>query len=197
MNETDRWIAQFNTICETKFNQLTQLIETLIKMNTNLKFDFLVNKENNTLVISKEFNGSRQLVWDCYTKSDLLSQWFAPAPLTTKTKSMDFSEGGHWVYAMVDPDGVEYWGRMDYKTITPIDNYTGLDGFCDENGELNAALPQAIWDVTFSSSGENTIVHTVVTYNSLADLETVIQMGMKEGLTATLNKLEELLTNLK
>jgi uncharacterized protein YndB with AHSA1/START domain len=165
-------------------------------MNSNLQFDFLVDKEKNTLTIRREFLAGRQLVWDCYTKSELLDQWFAPKPFTTKTKSMDFREGGHWQYAMIDPEGKQYWGRMDYTKIQPIDNYKALDGFCDENGVLNPDLPRAPWDVTFTDKAKNTMVETIVTYNSLADLETVIQMGMKEGLTMALENLDELLLTL-
>lgn len=165
-------------------------------MNPNLQFDFLVDKENNTITIKREFAARRQLVWDCYTKSELLDQWFAPKPFTTKTKSMDFSEGGHWHYAMIDPEGNEYWGLMNYQSIQPIDNYTALDGFCDESGSLNPELPRANWDVTFVEKTDNAMVNTVVTYKSLKDLETVIQMGMKEGLTSTLERLDELLSTL-
>ena len=109
---------------------------------------------------------------------------------------MDFSEGGHWLYAMIEPNGTEYWGRMDYLKIQPIDNYTALDGFCDQNGELNPQLPRANWDVTFADLEENAIVQTIVTYNSLTDLEAVIQMGMQEGLTSTLERLDDLLLTL-
>lgn len=166
-------------------------------MKLNLQFDFLVDKEKNKLTINREFEADRQLVWDCYTKSELLEQWFAPEPFTTKTKSMDFREGGHWLYAMVEPNGTEYWGRMDYVKIKPVDFYSGLDAFCNEKGELNPDLPRANWDVTFSDKGENALVETVVTYNSLADLETVIKMGMQEGLTSTLEQLDKLLLKLK
>lgn len=165
-------------------------------MNANLQFDFLVDKERNTITVKREFAAERQLVWDCYTKSELLDQWFAPKPFTTRTKSMDFREGGHWQYAMIDPDGKEYWGRMDYQSIRPIDNYTALDGFCDESGRLDPDLPRAEWDVTFVEKADNSMVSTVVTYKSLEDLETVIQMGMKEGLTSTLERLDELLATL-
>ncbi len=165
-------------------------------MKSNLQFDFVADKEKNTLTIKREFAANRQLVWDCYTKSELLDQWFAPKPFTTKTKSMDFREGGHWLYAMVDPAGPEYWGRMDYVKINPIENYTGLDAFCNEKGEFNPELPRADWDVRFLDHAGNSLVQTVVTYNSLADLETVIQMGMKEGMTSTLERLDELLEKL-
>ena len=165
-------------------------------MKSSLLFDFLVDKEKNTLTVIREFAANRQLVWDCYTKSELLDQWFAPKPFTTKTKSMDFKAGGHWVYAMVDPAGTEYWGRTDYQTIQPIDYYTALDAFCDETGAVNPNLPRALWKVHFKDMEENAVVETVVTYNSLNDLETVINMGMKEGLTLTLESLDELLAKI-
>jgi uncharacterized protein YndB with AHSA1/START domain len=165
-------------------------------MKPNLQFDFLVDKKNNTLTVKREFAATRQLVWDCYTKSELLEQWFAPKPFRAKTKTMDFREGGHWLYAMVDPQGTEHWGRMDYIKIQPIEKYAGLDGFCDSNGVLNPKLPRANWDVTFHDRGKNSMVETIVTYKSLTDLETVIQMGMKEGLTLTLESLDDLLQTL-
>lgn len=165
-------------------------------MSAHLKFDFVVNKEKNTMTITREFAARRQLVWDCHTRSELLDQWFAPKPLTTKTKSMDFQEGGHWLYVMVDPSGPEYWGRMDYKKIRPIDNYTALDGFCNATGALNPDLPRAEWDVTFTEQGGHTLVHTVVTYPSPEAIQQVIDMGMKEGMTSTMERLDELLAAL-
>lgn len=163
----------------------------------NLQFDFLVDKEMNTITVKREFAADRQLVWDCYTKSELLDQWFSPKPFTTKTKSMDFSEGGHWHYAMIDPEGQEYWGWTEYTKIKPIDSYETLDAFSDSEGNLNTDLPKAEWHVQFSDKGENTMVETTVTYKSLTDLEAVINMGMKDGLTSTLERLDDLLLALK
>lgn len=165
-------------------------------MKNNLQFDFIADKEKNTLTVRREFLADRSLVWDCHTKSELLDKWFAPTPLTTKTKSMDFREGGHWHYAMVEPNGTEYWGFTEYIKIKPIDYYTALDAFSNAEAEINKDLPRAKWLVTFTDKGENALVETVVTYNSLSDLETVIQMGMEQGMTATLQKLDELLLTL-
>lgn len=162
-------------------------------MKADLQFDFLPNPEMSVLTVKREFAGKRQLVWDCHTKSELLDRWFAPKPLTTKTKHMDFREGGYWLYAMVEPGGQEYWGRLDYQAIRPIDNYQALDGFSDETGALNPNLPRARWDVTFTDAPVGTLVSTVVAYNSPEDLQKVIDMGMKEGLTSTLERLDELL----
>ena len=164
-------------------------------MNT-LQFDFLVDKEKNTITVKREFAANRQLIWDCYTKSEMLDQWFAPEPFTTKTKSMDFNEGGHWHYAMVDPEGKEYWGWTEYTKIQPIDYYKTLDAFSDSEGNLNKDLPKAEWHVEFNDKNENTLVVTTVQYDSLEALDQVINMGMKEGLTSTLERLDKLLLTL-
>lgn len=162
----------------------------------HLQFDFLANKDNNTLTIRREFAAERQLVWDCYTKQEFLDQWFAPKPFTTKTKSMDFRNGGHWHYAMIDPEGNHYWGYTGYDKINPIDSYETLDAFSNEAGEINQELPRARWEVTFTDKGQNTLVETIVYYDTLADLETIINMGMQEGMALTLEKLDELLLSL-
>lgn len=166
-------------------------------MKPNLKFDFIVDKGNNLLTLRREFLANRQLVWDCYTKSELLDQWFAPKPMTTKTKTMDFKEGGHWHYAMIDLNGTEYWGYTEYLAIKPIDYYTSLDSFSNEQGKINEELPRAKWQVSFSDKTNKTLVESIVQYNSLTDLETVIEMGIEQGMTLTLEKLDELLANLQ
>lgn len=165
-------------------------------MKHNLQFDFIVDKENSQLTLRREFLANRQLVWDCYTKSELLNRWFAPKPLSTKTKSMEFEEGGHWHYAMVDQNGTEYWGYTEYIVIKPIDYYTSLDAFSNEKGEVNKDLPRAKWKVDFIEKGEKALVETTVKYNSFKDLEAVIQMGMEQGMRLTLEKLDELLETL-
>ena len=162
-------------------------------MESKTKTDFIVNKENNALTIIRDFSANRQLVWDCYTKSEYLEKWFAPKPLIAKTKKMNFKEGGYWLYAMVEPNGKEHWGRTDFTEIKPIDYYKSLDGFCDKNGNLNPEMPRAKWHVVFKGLDDQTNVEIKITYSSLKNLETVIEMGMKEGLTSTFERLDELL----
>jgi len=162
----------------------------------DLRFDFIVDKERHSLTVKREFAARRQLVWDCHTKQELLDRWFAPKPLTTKTKHMSFKPGGYWHYAMVMPDGQAFWSRLDYEAIQPIDSYAALDAFSDEAGTVNPDLPRARWDVSFADAQAHTLVTTVVRYASAEDLQKVMDMGMKEGLTSTLERLDELLVSL-
>jgi uncharacterized protein YndB with AHSA1/START domain len=63
-------------------------------MNSSLLFNFKVDKSTSTVFIDKEFDAELSLVWDAFTKQEILDQWWAPKPLISKTKYMDFSVGG-------------------------------------------------------------------------------------------------------
>lgn len=166
-------------------------------VSTNLRFEFLADSNRRTITVIREFAGARQLVWDCHTKAELLDRWFAPKPLTTQTKHMDFREGGYWHYAMITPDNQKFWNRLDYKTINPIDGYTAQDGFCDESGAINPGLPGSVWNVAFADQTPRTLVTTIIQYASAESLQASVDMGLKDGLASTLERLDELLPQLQ
>ncbi len=165
-------------------------------MKAELLFDFAVDKAQSKLTVKREFAAKRPLVWDCYTKAELLDQWFAPKPLTTKTKHMEFKVGGYWHFAMLMPDGQAFWNRQDFRAINPIDSYAVLDCFSDESGAVNPDMPRAQWKIAFTDAGAKTLVTTVVQYQSPEDVQKVIDMGMKDGLASTLERLDELLVKM-
>lgn len=89
-------------------------------MKTNLFFDFQVNKNEKQIVIIREFEADREIVWNCFTKKELLEKWFAPKPWHAKTKTMEFKKGGFWLYAMCGPNGEEHWGKWNILTLTQL-----------------------------------------------------------------------------
>lgn len=161
-------------------------------MSINLTTDFSVNKENNTITVKREFAAELTLVWDAFTKSEILDQWWAPKPWKSRTKSMDFKVGGRRLYAMIGPEGEEHWALADFKSITPKTNFKFHDAFCDNEGNINNDLPRSNWNVDFSESNDSTIVDIELKYEKLSDLEAIIQMGFKEGFTIALNGLDEI-----
>jgi uncharacterized glyoxalase superfamily protein PhnB/uncharacterized protein YndB with AHSA1/START domain len=161
-------------------------------MNTlNLAFDFTVDKKNNTINVKREFDADLNLVWRAWTEPEIIDQWWAPHPFKTQTKSMDFRVGGSWLYAMISPEGQKHWCRADYKKIEPKKMYSGLDGFCDENGTINKEFPRSTWTNNFTATGETTTVNVQIAYDSLADLEKIISLGFKEGFTMALGNLDQ------
>lgn len=161
----------------------------------HLLFDFIVDKAAKTVFITREFNADLSLVWDAFTKQEILDQWWAPKPFASKTKSMDFKVGGKRFYAMVSPEGKEMWAIHQYTSITPKTNFKYLNAFADKDG--NPQLPGSDWDYTFSEQNGKTKVSITIYNDSLERMEKLIEMGFKEGFTMTLNELENLLLTLK
>ncbi|WP_080778086.1 SRPBCC family protein [Chryseobacterium phocaeense] len=161
----------------------------------NLLFDFIVDKSTNTVLINREFNAEQSLVWDAFTRQELLDQWWAPKPFASKTKSMDFKVGGVRLYAMVSPEGQEMWAMHQYTSITPKTNFKMLNAFADQ--DANPQLPGSDWDLSFSEQNGITTVSISIYNDSLERMEKMIEMGFKEGFTMTLNELEELLNQTK
>ncbi len=162
-------------------------------MNPTLLFDFSVNKEMKTINVKREFAADLETVWAAWTTPELLDLWWAPKPYQTVTKSMDFREGGMWLYHMVAPDGAKHWCRADYKKITVLKNFSALDAFCDEHGNINREFPRSLWNNAFLEKGDATTVNITIEYQDLADLEKIIQMGFKEGFTMALSNLDQYL----
>jgi uncharacterized protein YndB with AHSA1/START domain len=157
--------------------------------------DFTVDKQTKMVYITKEFAFGLDLVWDAYTKPELLDQWWAPKPLASRTKVMDFKVGGRRFYAMVSPDGqVLGWAIQKYTSITPKTNFKFFNAFADENE--NPQLPGSDWDLTFSEQDERTKVSISIYNESLERLEKGLEMGFKEGTMSQMKNLEDLLSKL-
>ena len=163
-------------------------------MNNNLLFDFTVDKAAKTVYITREFDADLSLVWDAFTTPELLDQWVAPAPWTSKTKYMNFEVGGKRFYAMVSPEGQERWAIQQYTSITPKTNFKMLNAFAD--AAENPELPGSDWDYTFSEQKGITKVNITIYNESLARLEKMIEMGFKQGFTMSMGNLENLLATL-
>lgn len=153
--------------------------------------DFIVNKETKTVSITKEFAAVLSLVWDAYTKAELLDQWWAPKPYTSRTKAMDFKVGGRRFYAMVSPDGQERWSVQKYTSITPKTNFKFFNAFADKDENLE--LPGSDWNLNFSEQDGRTKVSISIYNESLERLERMIELGFVEGAKMQLQNLEELL----
>jgi uncharacterized protein YndB with AHSA1/START domain len=164
-------------------------------MKNNLLFDFTVDKTAKTVFITREFDADLSLVWDAFTKAEMLDQWVAPKPWTSKTKFMDFKVGGRRFYAMVSPEGQERWAIQKYTSISPKTNFKLFNAFADK--DENPELPGSDWDYNFREQNGKTKVSIAIYNESLARLEKMIEMGFQGGFTMGVQQLDELLLTLK
>ena len=163
-------------------------------MKNDLLFDFTVDKTAKTVFITREFAAELSLVWDAFTKKEILDQWVAPKPWVSKTKYMNFEVGGKRFYAMVSPEGQERWAIQKYTSISPKTNFKMFNAFADK--DENPELPGSDWDYTFSEQNEITKVSITIYNESLTRMEKMIEMGFTEGFKMSMNNLENLLATL-
>lgn len=162
-------------------------------MTNSLLFDFTVDKSKKTVYITREFDAELSLVWDAFTKAELIDQWIAPRPMIAKTKYQDFKVGGKRFYAMISPDGQERWALQEYTSITPKTNFKMFNVFTDKDENPEPAGSE--WDHTFSEQNEVTTVSIVIYNESLERLERILD-GFTQGMKMSLSNLENLLAAL-
>lgn len=162
-------------------------------MSNSLLFDFTVDKAAKTVYITREFDAEQALVWDAFTKAELIDQWIAPSPMTAKTKYQDFKVGGKRFYAMISPDGQERWAIQEYTSITPKTYFKMYNAFADK--DENPQLPGSEWDHTFSEANSTTKVSIVIYNESLVRMEAILE-GFTQGMKMSLTNLENLLATL-
>src|SRR5438270_6055237 len=106
-------------------------------MTNGLLFDFTVDKAAKAVFVDREFAAGLPLVWDAFTKQEILDQWWAPKPWTSRTKLMNFKAGGRRFYAMVSPEGQEHWSVQEFTSISPKTNFKMLSAFADKDENIN------------------------------------------------------------
>ncbi len=164
----------------------------------NLLFDFTVDKATSTIYVTREFAADLDLVWDAFTKAEILDQWMGPKPWRVQTKEMDFREGGRWLYAMVSPDNVPVgWSLAEFIEIQPKSSFTTKNSFSDENGKpINTAFTSSLTKNSFTAEGEKTTVRIAKKMASLAELEQFIALGYEKGIASSMKNLDEYLLTL-
>jgi uncharacterized protein YndB with AHSA1/START domain len=165
-------------------------------MNTNLLFDFTADKATNTISVNREFEAGLSLVWDAFTKAEILDQWGAPEPWSAQTVSMDFKVGGRRFYKMISPEGQEHYSVQDFTLISPKTNLKYISGFSDKDQNINPEFYGSENSLDFSEENEVTTVRIKIKYKTPEILEMMIEKGFREGFTMTLDNLDKLLATI-
>lgn len=163
-----------------------------MEKTTYTKYD-----DKKQILVKREFNAEIPMVWKAWTEPQHLDKWWAPRPWKNETKSMNFTNGGNWLYSMQGPAGEKHWAKMNYNNIILHKGYDAVDAFCDEEGNENLELPGSNWEIRFTGEAEVTNVDVMITFASTEAMEMTVQMGFKEGFAMAHNTLDEVLEALK
>lgn len=160
-------------------------------MNPTIEFKKLTEKQR--IVVRHAYERPVATLWDAYTQTDMLEQWWAPAPYKAVVLINDFEEGKTLHYYMLSPEGEKHYCIGEYFTIEPLKSYMVQDAFCDAQGVINEDLPKMTWHNTFTTEDNLTVVTNTIAFERIEDMEETLSMGFEEGYIAALNQLYDLL----
>ncbi len=151
------------------------------------KTNFVVEPGQHSIVITRTFDAPRELVFKTYTDPDLISQWWGPERLTTTIDKMDVKPGGIWRFVQHDQDGNEFAFKGVCHEVTPSERLVQTFEFEGMPGHV--ALDTLILE---DVSGKTKMTSTSV-FQSVEDRDGMLESGMQEGATESMDRLERLL----
>ena len=148
-------------------------------------------KSERELLVTRTFNGPARIVFEAWTKPELLKRWWAPKSLGISLISceVDVRAGGNYRFVFGHPDSeqpMEFFGR--YIQVTP---HSRLVWTNDEGGEAGA-----VTTVTFEERGTETLVMMHDLYPSKEALNAAIASSSTAGFSEAFDQLDELLVSL-
>jgi uncharacterized protein YndB with AHSA1/START domain len=138
------------------------------------------------VVLTRVFDAPRHLVFDAFTKPELLKRWFGPHGWSLVICEVDLRVGGGFRFVLRGPDGRDMGMRGVYREIAPPDRSVHMESFDDFPGESQVTT------VLTEQDGKTTLTATVL-YASKEVRDAVIQSGMEHGAAESYDKLAELL----
>lgn len=148
------------------------------------------------LVMERFFMAPRELVFSAYTEPDHIKNWWGPNGWMTTNYQMDVRPGGIWHYCMRSPEGEEAWGKAVFQEVTAPERLVYIDNFSDENGNDVEGFADMKITVEFVEEGNGTRLVNRTLFASEEELKKVTDMGAVEGMTETLDRLEQYLNGM-
>jgi uncharacterized protein YndB with AHSA1/START domain len=140
------------------------------------------------IVMTRVFDAPRHLVFDAFTKPELLKRWFGPRGWSLVVCEVDLKVGGAFRFVLRSPDGKDMGMRGVYSEIVPPERSVHMESFDDYPGESQ------VTGVYVEQGGKTTLTATVL-YPSQEVRDAVIKSGMEHGAAESYDKLAELLAS--
>ena len=141
------------------------------------------------IVLTRVFDAPRNLVFDAFSKPELLKRWFGPRGWSLVVCDVDLRVGGGFRFVMRSPDGKDMGMRGTYRELAPPDRSVHMESFDDYPGESQVTA------VFVEQDGKTTLTATIL-YPSKEVRDIVIKSGMEHGAAESYDKLAELLPSI-
>jgi len=152
------------------------------------------SRETLTMTISAEFDASAERVWQLREDPRQLERWWGPPAYPATVDSHDLRPGGRVEYHMTGPKGDQPRGYWDVIDTDPPRSLFFRDGFANDDGTPNDALPRNEARVTIQEIGDGRTRMSIESHFPSAEaMERVLAMGMEEGITQAVGQIDAIL----
>ena len=160
-------------------------------MTSNKKL-MVTTPSDREIAMAREFDAPRTLVWEAYTKPELIKRWLGVMPgWSMAVCEVDLRVGGGFRYVWHGPGGIEMGMRGAYREITAPERLVSTEVFDQPWYE-----GEAVGTLVLTERGGVTTATTTVRYASQAVRDGVLKTPMATGVSAGLDALEVLLASL-
>lgn len=149
-----------------------------------------------TLTIVAEFDADLQRVWDAYSDPRQIEKFWGPPTWPATFTRHDMFVGGQSHYFMTGPDGDKAAGYWEFLAVDAPHSFEVVDGFAHEDGTFNTDLPTTRFTMNFEDIGGRTRMTSISYFNTLEELQQLVEMGMEEGMQAAMGQIDDVLADL-
>ncbi len=142
------------------------------------------------ILIEREFDAPRRLVWKAYTDPELIRRWWGGSHGTVTSAEVDLRVGGSWRYVMTANGGFEVAFHGEYREVSAPDRLV--------NTEIYEGAPEGMGLITttLEETGGRTVLSQRCDYGDQKVRDAVIDSGMESGMQESFDELEKIAAGL-
>ncbi len=147
-----------------------------------------------TMTVIGDYPVTRKRLWDAYADPRQIERFWGPPTWPATFTRHDMKVGGRSEYSMTGPAGEKSRGYWSFVAVNPPSSFEVRDGFATEEGSENAEMPSMTITFSFESTQTGARLTILTTFPSLEAMETLVKMGMEEGMRSAMAQLDALLS---
>ena len=160
-------------------------------MATTSKSAVVTLPSDTQILITREFDAPRHLVYRAYTTPELIERWWAGERGEVTSVEVDLRVGGTWRYVMRANEGFEVAFHGEYREIVPNERIVRT--------EVYEAVPDdfAVETISFDERDGRTTLTSLMEVSSRQTRDAILEMGMEDGMQEAFDLLERVAVSLK
>ena len=154
------------------------------------------NLDQLAITITADFAVPLARLWDAYSDPRKIERFWGPPSYPATFLRHDAAAGGRSVYKMTGPEGDEHYGCWEWTDVSAPTSFDVIDWFADETGAPNTDLPATRMAFAFEATDTGSRMTTTSRFDSLEQLQTLMDMQMLEGVTEAMSQMDAVLADL-